>query len=82
LEKDCVGACPVEALDVRGEKLVIDEVECLGCGLCIPACPKDALHLALRDAPPKVYKDNKALYRSIYTEAALGLIGRKLGLGR
>jgi len=82
LEKDCVDACPVGALDVRDEKLVIDEVECLGCGLCIPACPKDALHLELRDSPPKVYKDNNALFRSIYTESALGLIGRKLGFGK
>jgi Fe-S-cluster-containing hydrogenase component 2 len=82
MEKDCLEACPVDALSVVGEKLVIDEAECLGCGLCIPSCPKGALSLELRDAPPKVYKNNDALFRQIYAESALGLIGRKLGLGR
>ena len=81
LEKDCLEACPVEALEVVGEKLVIKETECLGCGLCIPSCPKGALSLEMRETPPKVYKDNGALYRNLYAESALGLIGRKLGFG-
>jgi len=81
LERECLDACPVDALGVVGENLVIDETECLGCGLCIPACPKGALHLELRVYPPKVYKNNDALFRSIYAESALGLVGRKLGLG-
>jgi Na+-translocating ferredoxin:NAD+ oxidoreductase subunit B len=82
LEKDCLDACPVAALTIAAEKLVIDETECLGCGLCIPACPEGALSLALREETPKVYKDNSALFRQIYTESALGLIGRKLGIGK
>jgi Fe-S-cluster-containing hydrogenase component 2 len=82
LEKDCLEACPVEALKVVNQNLEIDVVECLGCGLCIPSCPKGALSLELRETPPKVYKDNSALYRNIYAESALGLIGRKLGLGK
>jgi Fe-S-cluster-containing hydrogenase component 2 len=81
LERVCLEACPVEALNVLDEVLVIDDGECLGCGLCIPSCPKGALHLSLRKSPPKVYKSNDALFRSIYAESALGLIGRKLGLG-
>ena len=81
LELNCLEACPVDALSVAGEKLVIDEVACLGCGLCIPSCPTYALSLELREAPPKVYKNNEALFRKIYAEFALGLISRKLGLG-
>ena len=82
LELDCLEACPVEALTVVDEKLVINETDCLGCGLCIPACPKGALSLSIRKTSPKVYKDTGALYRQIYAEAAVGLIGRKLGLGK
>jgi Fe-S-cluster-containing hydrogenase component 2 len=82
LEKDCLDACPVNALEIQEDKLLVDETECLGCGLCIPACPTGALHLELREKPPKVYKNNDTLYRSIYAESALGLIGRKLGLGK
>jgi NAD-dependent dihydropyrimidine dehydrogenase PreA subunit len=82
LEKECLDACPVSALRIENEKLVIDEAECLGCGLCIPSCPTGALHLELRESPPKVYKNNDALFRSIYVESALGLIGRKIGLGK
>jgi Fe-S-cluster-containing hydrogenase component 2 len=82
VEKDCLEACPVTALSVVDGKLVIDEMECLGCGLCIPSCAKGALALEIRQAPPKVYKNNDALFRQIYAESALGLIGRKLGLGK
>ena len=82
MEMACIDACPVEALQEVGGKLVIDEEECLGCGLCIPSCPKGALSLEIREAPPKIYRDNDALFRKIYAESALGLIGRKLGLGK
>ncbi|MFN2280626.1 MAG: 4Fe-4S dicluster domain-containing protein [Anaerolineales bacterium] len=82
LEKDCLEACPVSALQVIDEELRIDEEVCLGCGLCIPSCPQGALSLQIREAPPKVYKDNDALFRKIYAESAVGLIGRKLGLGK
>ncbi|MFL7812532.1 MAG: 4Fe-4S binding protein [Anaerolineales bacterium] len=80
LEMDCLDACPVGALQVVGEYLMIHEEVCLGCGLCVPACSKGALSLALREDPPKIYKDNDSLFRKIYAESALGLIGRKLGL--
>jgi electron transport complex protein RnfB len=82
LKKDCVDSCPVDALSIVNEKLMVDWNKCLGCGLCIPTCPQGALHLKLREHPPKVYKDNDALYRNIYAESAVGLIGRKLGLNK
>jgi Fe-S-cluster-containing hydrogenase component 2 len=82
MEMDCIAACPVEALQAVDGKLVIDQEECLGCGLCIPSCPNGALSLRIREAPPKIYRDNDALFRKIYAESALGLIGRKLGLGK
>jgi len=82
LQKSCVDACPVDALSVEEEKLLINKDACIGCGLCVPACPEGALHLELREKPPKVFKDNDALYRNIYTESAIGLIGRTLGINK
>jgi NAD-dependent dihydropyrimidine dehydrogenase PreA subunit len=82
LERDCLDACPVDALQVTDEVLGIDEDICLGCGLCIPSCEKGALFLEVRESPPKIYRDNDTLFRQIYAESALGLIGRKLGLGK
>ncbi len=82
LQQDCIEACPVGALEIVMQKLEINQEKCLGCGLCVAACPEGALHLELRDKPPKIYKDNDALFRNIYTESALGLIGRKLGISK
>jgi len=82
LRQDCVAACPVEALSVSAGRLLVDAGKCLGCGLCVTACPEGALQMTLRENPPKVYKDNDALYRSIYAESALGLLGRTLGIGK
>ncbi len=82
LQKLCVDACPVKALAVEEEKLLINKDACIGCGLCVPACPEGALHLELREKPPKVFKDNDALFRNIYTESAIGLVSRTLGINK
>ncbi len=40
VEPDCVEACPEEAITKRDDGIVIlNEKECVGCGLCIDACP-------------------------------------------
>jgi Fe-S-cluster-containing hydrogenase component 2 len=80
LHGDCVEICPVNALSISDQNLQIDSSKCIGCGLCVSVCPTHALGLELRENPPKIYKDNNRLYRNIYTEAALGLIGKKLGI--
>jgi Fe-S-cluster-containing hydrogenase component 2 len=82
LQKSCVAACPVNALSIESQELVVNKEMCIGCGLCIPACPVAALHLELRENPPKVFKDNDALYRNIYTESAIGLVSRSLGINK
>ncbi|MEX2534017.1 MAG: 4Fe-4S binding protein [Trueperaceae bacterium] len=38
----CRDACPHEAITIRG-KVAIDPVDCSGCGLCVQACPTQAL---------------------------------------
>jgi len=48
----CVGVCPpgVDAIGLDGCKPVIDGAQCVGCGLCIEACP--TLPAAIEMLPP------------------------------
>jgi ferredoxin len=43
---DCVGTCPVDCFKEGENMLVIDPVECIDCGACVPACPVNAIYLA------------------------------------
>lgn len=46
----CVEACPIKAVEVKGDgeayKAVTDRNRCLDCGSCVKACPTDARELA------------------------------------
>ena len=42
---DCVDVCPVDCFHEHPEMLVIDPQECIDCGVCVPACPVDAIFL-------------------------------------
>ncbi len=42
--KGCVEVCPVDALK-REEVLILDESKCIECGVCVNACPHNALSL-------------------------------------
>lgn len=42
---DCVDVCPVDCFHEHPEILVIDPEECIDCGVCVPACPVDAIFL-------------------------------------
>ena len=77
----CVDPCPVRAISAGADRLSLDTVRCIGCGQCVSRCPEQALHMVLRERPPKIYADNDALFRRINVEAMLGLASRKL-LGR
>jgi Fe-S-cluster-containing hydrogenase component 2 len=41
----------MEALKMDGDGLKLDANRCIGCGLCMYACPTDALKLIKRDNP-------------------------------
>ena len=40
---DCVEVCPVECFYEGENFLVIHPDECIDCGVCVPACPADAI---------------------------------------
>ena len=40
---DCVDVCPVDAFREGPNFLAIDPDECIGCAVCIPECPVNAI---------------------------------------
>lgn len=49
---DCVAVCPVDCFHEGENMLVIDPVECIDCGACVPECPAEAIFLD-EDVPEK-----------------------------
>ena len=48
----CIEKCPMEALELANDHVVLDEERCIGCGVCAYHCPEEAIHLirtGLRD---------------------------------
>ena len=61
----CLGYCQFGALTLDDGCVVVIQARCVGCGVCIPSCPEEALHLIRRPegeapAPPL----NEADWRS------------------
>lgn len=46
--------CPVCAIEAPNGAAVVDGGRCIGCGLCVTACPTDAVSLVPRDPIPAV----------------------------
>jgi ferredoxin len=40
---ECVTVCPVACFHGDAEMLYIDNVQCVDCGACVPACPVHAI---------------------------------------
>ncbi len=45
LHKGCLDVCPVHCIDFQEDEgyFQIDPKRCIGCGLCVWACPVDAI---------------------------------------
>lgn len=39
----CVSICPVDCFKEGADLLVIDPALCIDCGVCVPACPEQAI---------------------------------------
>lgn len=44
----CVTVCPANCFHEDKDMLVIDPVECIDCGACVPECPTKAIFPAAR----------------------------------
>lgn len=66
--RDCLAACPVGALELTPNGMIIDRDRCDGCGLCQEACPARAIevvgrHITAREAFDEVVRD-ESFYRN------------------
>ena len=43
--EECVTKCPMDAWSIVGERLIFNKAKCIGCGLCVPTCPENAIQL-------------------------------------
>ncbi len=70
---ECVDVCPVDALAMEDNVVVIEKDWCIGCGICVDRCPTDAAQLRLR--PDKMDQeptsDFKKLHEKILEEKGL-----------
>ena len=47
----CIAVCPVKAITLQNEKILIDQNKCIGCGECICACKFDAIFINWNEDP-------------------------------
>jgi len=47
--------CPMEAIEITGDVAALTPERCIGCGLCVSACPVDAIDLVKRERPPEIF---------------------------
>ena len=74
--RDCIGACPEEALVLTKEGMKIDRGRCTSCGKCEEACPAAAIEVIGKkytadEVFKEIYKD-EAFYRNSGGGVTLG----------
>jgi electron transfer flavoprotein alpha subunit len=75
---DCVGACPVAAIELRGHVAVITDA-CTACGICVTVCPVEAIEMT-HVAPAPVAR-SAAHARGVWVFAELRR-GQLVGVSR
>lgn len=75
---DCISCCPTHARYIQNERMVINTDLCIGCGLCVTACPQGANSMVPREKPFKIPRTRKKLYNKMGREALLGIAKKKI----
>ena len=65
---DCVEVCPVDCFHEGPNMLVIDPEECIDCGLCVDACPVEAI-FPMEEVPDKWHRFIAMNYEQFRLEA-------------
>src|SRR3546814_3368964 len=76
----CVEVCPVDCFKQGRHFLVIDPLQCIDCGVCIPVCPVNAIYPSEQIPPDQ--QDFIALNASLANDPAWGTILFKQEIGR
>jgi Na+-translocating ferredoxin:NAD+ oxidoreductase subunit B len=60
--------CPVGAIVLQDDIAVVTRANCIGCGLCVTACPTEALSLVRREPLPEVPATAQEMGMKVLTE--------------
>jgi pyruvate formate lyase activating enzyme len=71
--RDCLAACPKNALELTPKGMLIDREKCDGCGRCQQACPAGAIEVVGRDVTPREVFDEVARDEAFYRNSGGGL---------
>ena len=69
--------CPMEAIDMQKDRAIVHPEKCIGCGLCVTACPMETIALVRRSDPPEILPTNQEMGLRVLTEK--GKLERFLG---
>jgi Pyruvate/2-oxoacid:ferredoxin oxidoreductase delta subunit len=76
--KNCIELCPTSARKLENSKVKVDLNNCIGCGLCVTACPEGVNAMVLRGEAAKIPDSFTSLYAKIGREALFSIIKKKL----
>jgi electron transport complex protein RnfB len=71
---DCAEACLFDALKIENDFPVVDPDACVGCALCVNACPKDLIQMIPKKAPVVVKCACKDTSKETMSVCSLGCL--------
>lgn len=85
LDRSCMQVCPVDCIYEGARRAYIQPFECIDCGVCLPACPVDAISAEGYGGPAHstLIADNLAFFTELLPgrDAPLGSPGAAATVG-